>query len=171
MKAIELEKLPRKTLIKIIQMYSQNFLTLDGLWFLGVEEKFGQEAAVELDRKMWEKFAPVEARRIKETMNLTQGGLEALYQALTLMTSAWVYGLPDAEEAPGKLILHYRHCPPQDARRRQGLAEFPCKDVGAAIFEKYIQVIDPRIKVKCLVCPPDPHPQDLWCSWEFTLQE
>lgn len=34
-----LEGLPKETLIEIIKMYSKNWITVDGLWFGGVEEK------------------------------------------------------------------------------------------------------------------------------------
>ncbi len=29
----------------------------------------------------------------------------------------------------------------------------------------------PRAAVKCLVCPPDPHPEEFWCKWELTMKE
>ena len=45
----ELEKFPKETLIELIKMYSRNWLTLDGLWFSGVEEKFGLDEALALD--------------------------------------------------------------------------------------------------------------------------
>jgi hypothetical protein len=33
----------------------------------------------------------------------------------------------------------------------------------------WFQAIDPRIQTRCVACPPDPHGEDLWCAWEFTL--
>ncbi|MBK5273963.1 MAG: hypothetical protein JJE30_02775 [Desulfuromonadales bacterium] len=29
--------------------------------------------------------------------------------------------------------------------------------------------IDPRIRTSCIACPPDVHPEDFWCAWEFEL--
>ena len=40
----ELERLQKDTLIELIKMYSQNWLTVDGLWFSGVEDKYGLDA-------------------------------------------------------------------------------------------------------------------------------
>ncbi|MFH1351645.1 MAG: DUF6125 family protein [Pseudomonadota bacterium] len=49
----ELEKLPKETLLEVIKMYSRNYVTVDGLWFSGVEEKYGLDAAMELDVRRW----------------------------------------------------------------------------------------------------------------------
>jgi len=34
---------------------------------------------------------------------------------------------------------------------------------------KVAREINPRFKARCLKCPPDPHPKEYWCSWEFYL--
>ena len=33
----------------------------------------------------------------------------------------------------------------------------------------FARTIDARIKTTCLVCPPDDHPEDVWCAWEFMI--
>jgi hypothetical protein len=30
--------------------------------------------------------------------------------------------------------------------------------------------MDPRIETRCICCPPDRHPEDVWCAWEFTVK-
>jgi hypothetical protein len=50
----ELEKLPKETLIELIKMYSRNWHTCDGLWFSGVEERYGADKALEIDVTMWD---------------------------------------------------------------------------------------------------------------------
>ena len=59
----ELERLPKSALIELIKMYSRNWLTIDGLWFSGVEEKFGLDEALDLDIKVWEISSRIEAKR------------------------------------------------------------------------------------------------------------
>ena len=43
-----LEDLSKKELLKVIEMFSLNWLTVDGLWFTLVEDKYGLESALSL---------------------------------------------------------------------------------------------------------------------------
>jgi hypothetical protein len=167
---IELESLPKETLIKIIKMYSKNWMTVDGLWFQNVEDKYGLDAAMEIDLKMWERQALIEAKRIKETLNFTGEGPLAVMQAYLLMTPVLAFALPEYEEkSPEKVVINYPSCPIQEARLRQGRGEFPCKPTGAIMLSSCAQVMDPRVKVKCSFAPPDPHPEGMWCRWEISI--
>lgn len=37
-------------------------------------------------------------------------------------------------------------------------------------FSGFAKEIDERVEVRCVMAPPDPHPDDLWCQWEFRLK-
>jgi hypothetical protein len=52
-----------------------------------------------------------------------------------------------------------------------GLGEIGCKPAGIAICEAAVKAIHPGATVKCLVCPPDKHPAEVWCDWEFHVPE
>jgi len=62
-------------------------------------------------------------------------------------------------------------CRVQSARKRRGLPDFPCKQVGIQEYSLFAKKIDPRIETKCIACPPDAHPDNYWCAWEFTLMD
>jgi hypothetical protein len=61
-------------------------------------------------------------------------------------------------------------CRVQSARQRKGLPDFPCKPVGLVEYATFAETIDPRIETRCLTCPPDAHPADHHCGWEFRLK-
>jgi hypothetical protein len=61
-------------------------------------------------------------------------------------------------------------CRVHSARERKGLPRFPCKGIGEVEFPTFAANIDPRIRTRCLRCPPDA-PEGLYCGWEFTLEE
>ena len=146
----ELEKLPRETLIEIIRMHSRNWMTLDGLWFSGVEEAFGVEAAMELDIRMWRKGSRTEARRIKQLLDLGPG-LDNVIRAIHFMSWAASFGYR-VEESEGRALWTCTRCPPQENRLKAGLAEFPCRPTFEACFVNVCEVIDPSIQVTC-ICP------------------
>ena len=88
----ELEKLSKDTLIELIKMYSQNWMTLDGLWFSGMEEKYGLDTALEFDVRMWQIGSMIEAKRIKNVLNLEKGGLYIIIKTINFMTWAPSFG-------------------------------------------------------------------------------
>lgn len=49
-----LEKLERSELIQLIEIYSKNWLAMDGVWFQSVERKFGMADTMEHDCNIWE---------------------------------------------------------------------------------------------------------------------
>ncbi|MCQ5361981.1 MAG: DUF6125 family protein [Candidatus Methanomethylicia archaeon] len=153
----------------LVEVMSKNLLTLDGYWFLSIENRYGQSVAVEIDREAWEQFGVSEARRIKKFLKISDGTLEDLARALHFTSIAPVSAV-SVETRGDRVVLNIRNCRPQTARLRSGRGLFPCKPVGLAHLSAFAKVINPRFKVRCLLCPPDEHPDDLWCSWEFRLE-
>ncbi len=164
----ELTKLSKETLIELIEMYSRNWLTVDGLWFSGVEEKYGLEAALALDVRMWRLDSKIEAKRIKRLLDLKEGGLAEIMKTINLMSWAPSFGYEYQISGP-QAVWTCRRCLPQEQRVEAGKGEFPCRPTFEACFTNVARVIDPRVEVACLFCPPDPHPADAWCQWEFRL--
>jgi hypothetical protein len=64
------------------------------------------------------------------------------------------------------LELRMIECRVQQARRRKGLRDFPCKQVSVIGFPRFAKAIDPAIEAECLVCPPDPVGEG-YCRWRF----
>jgi hypothetical protein len=163
-----LESLSKEKLIEYIEILSKNFLTLDGYWFLGVEDRFGQNAAIEIDEEAWGKYAVSEARRVKDLLKAETWGLPELGNALQLISMAHASGFEVALSADS-LMLSVGNCRPQTARIRSGKGEFPCRTVGIAHLATFAKELNPRFRVKCIQCPPERSSEDAWCIWEFTL--
>ncbi len=167
----EVKDLTKEELQELLTDASKNWLAHDGLWFRIVEEKCGIETAMELDRKAWEKFTVIEAERIMKRLRIKRGGgIPALVQALKFRLYAHINAQEVKEMSETRCVFRMNSCRVQEARKRQGLPNFPCKSVGIVEYSGFAKTIDPRIKTKCLACPPDPHPPDVWCAWEFRLE-
>jgi hypothetical protein len=167
----DVKDLSKDELWELLTDASKNWLAHDGLWFRAVEEKFGIEAAMELDKKAWEQFTGIEAKRIMKRLGMSPGGgIPALIQALKFRLYAHINVQEISEESETRCVFRMNRCRVQEARKRQGLSDFPCKSVGIVEYSGFARAIDPRIQTRCLVCPPDPHPSDVWCAWEFALK-
>lgn len=163
--------LPKEQLVGMLEDAAKNWLAHDGLWFLAVEERFGMDAAIELDARAWEQFTVVEARRILKRHGIPQGGgLEALEKALGYRLYAYLNVQECLRVDERTLVFRMNECRVQAARQRKGLPDFPCKPVGLVEYAAFARAVDPRIRTRCLACPPDPHPDAYWCAWEFTLE-
>ncbi len=168
---IEPADLNKKELYQLLVDAAKNWLAHDGLWFQAVENKFGIESAIELDRAAWKKFTQIEARRIMKRLGMkTGGGIPALIQALKFRLYAYINKQKITEISDRRCIFQMVNCRVQETRKRKGLTDFPCKSVGIIEYTYFAQTIDPDIKTRCIFCPPDPHPDDCYCKWEFILE-
>jgi hypothetical protein len=157
-------------LIAIIVDDAKNWLAHDGLWFQAVDQKYGMETAIEIDRMAWEHFTVVEAKRIMTRLGLVPGGgIPALVECLKHRLYARLNLQEAIEVTDSRAVFRMVDCRVQSARKRKGLPDFPCKTVGIVEYAGFARTIDPRIQTRCIACPPDPHPEEFWCAWEFVL--
>jgi hypothetical protein len=168
--AASLRALDKEALVRIVLDDAKNWLAHDGLWFQAIEKTHGMDVAIEADRAAWEKFTVVEARRIMERLGLRPGGgIPALLECLQHRLYARLNIQEATEVTATRAVFTMRDCRVQSARKRKGLPDFPCKSVGIVEYTEFARTVDPRIRTRCLACPPDAHPDDSWCSWEFTM--
>jgi hypothetical protein len=165
-----LHQLSKDELIDLLEDAAKNWLAHDGLWFLAAEDAFDIETAIRLDKSAWEQFTIVEAKRIMRRLGLEPGGgIPALKKALQRRLYAYINVQETLDVDERTIIFRMNKCRVQTARQRKGLPDFPCKPVGLAEYTNFAHTIDPRFRTRCIVCPPDDHPDEYWCAWEFTL--
>ena len=168
----DLENLSKEELMDYIEDISKNWLTQDGLWFLGVEREFGMEKAIELDVESWKVFTVIEAKRIMQRFKIPEnGGIPALMKALSFRVYANINKQEIIEVSEKRCVFRMNDCRVQSARNRKNLPDFPCKQVGVVEYSFFANTIDKRIETKCICCPPDDHPKDYYCAWEFTIKD
>ncbi|UCF13164.1 MAG: hypothetical protein JSW06_02625 [Thermoplasmatales archaeon] len=162
-----IEEIPKEKIADFIFLHLRNLWAVDGLYYLGIEETFGIEAATEIDRKVWESMGKIEARRLKNFFNITHNNISSVIEALRL--SGWALDLEDKEIVveKDKAIIRNIKCRVQNTRKKRGLSEFGCKPVRWDFLKSFAKEFNPNIEVECKVCPPDKHPDNLWCEWEL----
>lgn len=166
-----LEAMTKQELIRVVIDDAKNWLAHDGLWFQAVEKVHGLEEAIRADRDAWEAFTVIEAKRIMERLGIAPGGgIPALVECLKHRLYARLNRQECVEVSATRAVFRMLDCRVQSARKRKGLPDFPCKSVGLVEYAGFARTVDARLRTRCLACPPDPHPEEYWCAWEFVLE-
>lgn len=166
-----IEEMSKEKLLELIEMYSKNWLAMDGVWFQSVEKEFGMDKAMVHDVNIWKQFTVIEAKKIKKFLELDdRPGLEGLAKALSLRFYANIND-DEIEVEGNKLIYTMADCRVQTARKRKGMEFHPCKSVGIVEYGDFASAIDDRISTRCISCFPDITDESCCCRWEFTLEE
>lgn len=165
-----LQSLSKERLVGMIEDGAKNWLAHDGLWFLAIEAERDMATAIELDRRAWERFTVVEAKRIMKRHGIEPGsGLDGLKRALGYRLYAHLNRQEIVEETATSFVFRMNACRVQAARERDRRPDFPCKPVGLVEYAGFAATIDPRIETACICCPPDDHPPEYHCAWRFSL--
>ncbi len=166
-----LNDLSKEELIRIIVDDAKNWLAHNGVWFQAIEKQYGMDVAVAIDTEAWRHFTVIEARRIMERLGMKPGGgIPALVECLKHRFYARLNLQDVIEQSATRVVFRMLDCRVQSARKRKGLADHPCKSVGIVEYSEFAKAIDPRIQTRCIACPPDAHPDEYWCSWEFVVE-
>ena len=166
-----LVNMEKEKLISLIDAMSVNWLANDGLWFQAVENSHDMYTGKRCNDTCWTRYSPVEAAMIKSFLQLPrQGGLGGLEQALGFRLYARI-NEQASERSGDELIFRMVKCRVQEARRRKGLPDYPCKSAGVVEYQTFARMIDSRIKTDCIGCPPDEHPETWVCAWRFHIPE
>jgi len=166
--AEKLSKHTKEELIDFIDMLQRNWWNLQNNWMLYVNNEYGEEAAVKGDSHCFTANAKVQMYRLIKMYGL-KGDLQSLMDAMVLST-IWAncdYDIWKIDDT--KFRIKVTNCYQQVRRVEDGIGELACKPAGIAICEAAGKVINKETQMKCIVCPPDEHPSDVWCEWEFEV--
>lgn len=79
-----IDDLTKEQLLELNKIYAKNWLAHDGLWFQSIEEKYGMDMAIDMDREAWRRFTVIEAKRLIEFLGLSKNsGVAGLKKALS----------------------------------------------------------------------------------------
>jgi len=150
---------------------AKNWLVNDGVWFQAIEFSQGMNEAKRCNDSCWAQFSPFEASSIKQFLGMDANpGLEGLKRALGFRVYEAINVQSIVEETEKSFVFQMNQCRVQNARKRKGLEDYPCKSGGMVEYSYFARAIDSRIKTECLGCPPDEHPPEWFCAWKFSLE-
>lgn len=172
LKAEGIDGLSKEELLELNKIYAKNWLAHDGLWFQSIEEKYGIDMAIEMDKEAWRKFTVIEARRLIDFLGLEKNsGIVGLKKALSFRLYSSLNQDEFSVEGSNKLIYRVKTCRVQEARRKKGMTDFPCKSVGIIEYSLFAKIIDDRFETEVISCYPDITDAEYNCIWKFELKE
>lgn len=165
-----LGEMPRERLLDLFFLQIRNIWRVDGLYFLGIEKRFGVQAATEIDRECWRTMARLESRALSKALGLRADTIDSFMTLLRSSSWALDQARKEVETSDGRGMLRVVECRTQQTRVAKGLGEFPCKPVREGYLKAFARELNPEIQVRCVTCPPDEHPAGIWCEWEFKMR-
>lgn len=106
----------------LAEFLQRSYTAVDGLWFVKIEETQGFDAALELDRQVWEIMAKIQARKARELLDITGDSPAELARCfcLKLRADGHDYDLTLDDETV-RMSVH--HCQWLEAMERAGREE------------------------------------------------
>ncbi len=99
---------------QIIEYLRRSYATVDGLWFVKVEDNYGFDVALEIDEEVWKVLPKIQARMLKSMGNMEQG-MGALFECLTtkLTVEGFRFKTEDMKKGDGFRVI-IEKCPWHD---------------------------------------------------------
>ncbi len=106
---------------QIADYFHRSYTAVDGLWFMKLEEEYGFDRALEIDRRVWEILPKIQARKLKSILDVDDG-LEALMECLTTKLHLEGFNFETEEYERGfRIIVH--KCPWHELMVKSGREE------------------------------------------------
>ena len=105
---------------QIAEFWHRSYASVDGLWFMKAEEKYGFDAALDIDDEVWKVLPKIQSRILKSMVGVDKG-IDALFECLTtkLSLEGFTFKAERADDGGGFKIVISK-CPWHDLMVKSG---------------------------------------------------
>lgn len=132
---------------QVADYYHRCYKTVDGLWFMKVEERYDFDSALDVDDAVWKVMPKIQARMIKSFLGLQTGSgalLEALVAKLELDGFTF-----SSQKTQNGFTITVTDCPWQNLMIKSG-REHLCELVGKTVcnteYSVWVSELAPDMK-------------------------
>jgi len=161
----------KEQLKKLLKLSGGLITAMDGLWFLAVEQEFGNQEAIELDKKVWGKYVHVLVKRMRDILGITLDGVKGIKQIIEIDPLFLINDYEISEPSDNSMLLIINKCSVLEAMERAGREKFICEFTTGLYFKNLAREINQKIVVQPLKLPPRESPEDVCCKWLFQLRD
>ncbi|MDD5095094.1 MAG: DUF6125 family protein [Dehalococcoidia bacterium] len=169
---VNYEHFSRDVLVKLLTLQADYLQKADGLWYVTVKNRVGDDVAFESDMRVWERAHIWELQQTRRLFKMEGHDIATLLKALQVspLLRAWKcrYELRN----PNHGIWTVLHCPSLAGLEKEG--EGRERRICHVWETRHIRFVadffNPKIEVKALKLPPRKSKDDICCQWEFKLE-
>jgi hypothetical protein len=101
----------------LLEYFKKSYFSVDGLWFVKLEEEFGFEKALEIDKKVWEILPKIQARHLRRILDVQENGIEPFFEVIKVKLEGEGY---DFVLDSGAREIRFKGCPWHEIMVRSG---------------------------------------------------
>ncbi len=170
---IGFENFSKEFLLKALRSYADYIRKLDGIWYLSLKKRVGDDLAFDTDLDVWKIMEVHDVRSTCELFGITGNDVAAVSKATQMSPWAWVLEKHFELKSPHLGIWTVTRCPTLLALEREGEGRESriCRQVETKLFEIRAKAINSKMKVTPLKLAPRQNRDEIACQWEFRLDE
>jgi hypothetical protein len=167
----------KEALVRMWETAGKMYTSLAGNYQRVLMERYGEQAALELDAEVWRRQTPVEVRLCRRAMGITGDDVASLFKHLQVDPGAggiW----PEVDlhlKGNNHGILTVKRCIALEHYERHGEEELArlkhtCEVLDGEGFQDTAALFHPRMTARPLKLPPRRNREEIACQWEFKIE-